>query len=381
MKNYTNKNYTSIWVNPVQRESVQGRSKQVYTILGENNELIPTRNMSKNREFGTAYTYVFPYNPETRRLVTGLDELIANDFFQQDADEIIKKYDLPEEWRTLMPKVVTQDKIKRQTLFEILDKTTPDYYTSAVNGSVYTRDFTKENVGPANFLQSFNIVLYDHPNYFDDTTARGRLSIQLCKVHDKIAEGKNIVNSAIHTYYISQENEAAYENASRQDIINKAIYHLYDLTEKSNDFKAYQVSVVLKDYQGIPLVKGSVSPLKVKEKLNAYIHGTGKTQLQNAERFIDVIDMLGSKEGSTRFKVMYVLQQAMNEGIMSARDGFFVWHSKADHPNVYKFNAWEKLVNFMLNEMRTYNPKEENITNYYKDLVAELDHRKVRLEV
>jgi hypothetical protein len=376
------KNYKTMYINPVNRISVQGRHKQVYTILGEDNTSIPTKTMNKNKEFGVGSSYKFPYDPEKKRLITGLDEVIYNEFKGMNPEEVIRKYNLPNTWRELIPKIVKEDKITKQTLFEILDKVDPDYYNSNVNYSIFDRNSIKMigEYSPT-FLQLFSLILYDHANYFDDSTPRGRMAMQLCKVHSKIANSKADVNTSIHEFYISEENESEIETESRQALINKSIYHLVDLVEKNDPFKAYQVAIVLKDYQGVPLIKGNVSPQKVREKLNAYIHNSGKHQYDNAHRFIDLVSMLKDKDSAPKFKITYMIQQALNEGIISSRDGYYIWHSKSDVDNVYKFNALDKMINFLIQELRTYNPKENDITNYYKDLMEELSLRGIKLEV
>jgi len=372
------KNYTAIYVNPVSRPSVQGRHKQVYTILAENSEIVPLRGMNKNKEFGVTEEYTFPFNIDKNRLETGLDMSIRNDFYQMDVDDIIKKYALSSDWATHLERIVKSDKIKKQTLFEILDAVPYNYYTSEVNGSIYKNEYKRLDE-PPNYLQTFSIILYDGPNYFEDTSSRGRLAIQLCKLHSKIAASKSVINSSLHSFYISKEDESLIEGEVRADLINEAIYHLHTLLTKSGEFKTYQVASVLKDYQNIPLVKGTVSPVKVKTRLNEYIHTKDKYQEMNVDKFLEIMKMLNSKEGSERFNVLYLVQQALNTDVLGNRDGYFLWHSKADVPNLYKFSDYEKLINFLINEMRTYNPKDESVTNYYRDLIEELSAKGIKL--
>jgi hypothetical protein len=370
-----------MYINPVERTSVQGRHKQVFTVISENGELIPSKTMRKNKEFGTSDIFSFPFDSKNNKLYTGLDELIPNEFFDLDPVDVISKYALGEEWYAVMEKIVKSKTIKRQTMFEIIDGVRPDFYTAEVNGTVFRKDYKRTDLKGPNYLQDFALVLYDGPNYFESTTSRGRLAMQLAKIHPRIAKSKAEVNSAVHWYYISQENEAETESLKRQDLLNKAIYHLYEVQNKFSDFKRYQLASVLKDKNGNVLVRGTVSPSKVSSELNKYIHNSGSSQSHNINEFIEHIEMLSDKDQIHRFNVKYLIQQALNEGIIGTRDGFFVWYSQAGVENVYKFRSIDQLHNFFIGELKTYNPKDKELTNYYKILVDELLLANVKLEI
>lgn len=374
------KNFSSIYVNPVIRPSVQGRHKQAYTVRSDNGELIQTTTtMNKTKEFGAHSEFNFPYNPNTNKLHTGLSEMIVNDFKGLEPSEIMSKYNLSTEWQEVLTHLVKQDKIKKQSLFEIMDGVIPEFYTDDVNGTIFTnrtKDFEKPT-----FLQSFKIILYDGPNYFEDTTQRGRLAMQLCKVHHKVANKKEDVNPGLHYFYISEENESEMESLRKHEVITEGMYHLYEVQQKFSDFRRYQLAIILKDYQSTPLIKGvAASPLSVKNALNNYVSTSSKHQISNINKFIFAMNEMKDKNGADRFYVKYLLQQALNVGTISVRDGFYIWHNMSDTENMYKHRDFEKLINFMLTEYRNFNPKDKEVTNFYKELVNELKLKGVKLE-
>lgn len=376
------KNYSTIYVNPVERISVQGRHNQIFTVKDASGQLVPGGRMNKQKEFGAASEYSFPFNPNTNKLQTGLDVMIKNPFEGLEPKEIQSKYGLPPGWGNILPELVKQSKISKQTYFEIKDSVDPDFYTATVNGqqTIFNSPRNLENLPAPNYLQRFKIILYDGPNYFEDTTPRGRLAMQLCKVNPYIANSKADVNNSLHHFYISEENEAEVESLKKQDVINEGIHYLYEVQNRLTDFKRYQLAILLKDYQGTPLVKGVASPEKVKNSLNLYIHQSGNHQIENIEKFVDLYQMSKSKEKASEFHVRYLVQQALNSHVIDIRDGYYVWFSKSDVDNLYKHRDLNHLVNLLVTEFDTYNPKDKEITNFYRDLIDELKIKGIKIE-
>jgi hypothetical protein len=375
-----------IYVNPVERPSVQGRDQQVYTLRTDNGEIIPLSNMRKSKEFGVAEVYAFPYNPQKNRLETGLDEMVLNPFQNNEVSQIMDKYALDEVWVSILERLVKEERIKKQTYYEIMAGVKPDFYTSEVGATIF-------NMGQRNlkdlprptFLQQFKITLYPRPNNFvDDGTAktsRGRLAMLLIDKHPKIADNKGLVNSALHNWFVSEENEAEEEMNKRQNFINKAIYNLYKLQNEDTEYRNYQVGILLKDFSGKQIMKGKLNFTKVKEIMNKFITDTSKHQVANCDSFMKVVELLDTVDGSEKFAVKYLVQQAINANVIAIRDGYFVWHSKAgSDENVYKNSHYDKLISLLLKEYETYNPKDESLTNWYKELYDEVKSKGVWLE-
>ena len=155
---------TTIFVNPVQRVSPQGRDRQTFTFVDpKTGEMVVTQSMNKTKEFGAGSTFSFQYNPVTHKLQTGLEENIQNPFYQLDPVEVMESYSLPNSWADVLERIVKQTEITKQTYYEVLDAVQPGYYTSDIKGGITIFNLSKSTKIPEqhNFLQTFNIILYD----------------------------------------------------------------------------------------------------------------------------------------------------------------------------------------------------------------------------
>ena len=373
----------TLFVNPVPRISAQGRDKQTFTIIDpKTGDAIPTQSMHKTKEFGVGSEYSFQINFDTNRLQTGLDAAVLNPFYKLEVSEVMEKHGLAHFWADPLSKIVHQQEITKQTLFEIYDNVAPNYYTSDLAGGATIFNmgkFNKNNLPQPNFLQTFKIILYDGPNRFSDETARGRIAIQLIQNHNRIAKNKNTVNPALHNFYISEVNEEAQEISRKQDIIIDAMYELGNLQKNSTNYKNYQVACLLTGSNNKPIIKGNATPEAVKNALAIYLNDTHH-QMENIAKFTKVVTMLKEKETKLRFEMMYLVQQAVNTGVMDIRDGYYTWHSHVNEKNVYKFSNLDKLLSLLTSEYKNYNPDDSSTTNWYGDLYQEVKAKNVWFE-
>ena len=371
-----------LYVNPVERISVQGRDIQIYTIRGATGELTQTTSMNKTKEFSVGEEFHFQPNLSTNRLMTGLDEVIPNPFHKAELQDIITKYGLSTEWLEQLPLLLDKEVIKTQTYMEIINGVKPDYYTSHIRYTIFNLPGNVKELPAPSFLEQFKIILYDRPNRFVDDTPRGRLSIKLIKNHPKVAHNKKSVNSAFHHFYISEENEAEVEQNKKADIIKKATYHLYKLQQEDTPYRNYQVATLLSDQHGATIIKGRVAAVKVESALNRYVTDTqDRNQLVNVNKFLTVVDLYTTPEGAEKAEVMYLVQQAINTNVIAIRDGYYTWFSKAgSDPNVYRNSHYDKLLNLLISELQVYIPKDDTVTNWYKELLEEVQAKGAWIE-
>lgn len=372
-------NTTTIYVNPINRISAQGRHKQVFTIINSTGEAIPSTTMHKNKEFDVASEYAFRMNFNTRKLITGLDKLIENPFKGLEPSVIAEQYQLSQEWLKHLEQIVKQDQIKLQTKFEILDNVGYNFYTDEVTSTMFSPNWKADLEKPRNFLESFKIILYDRPNPFSDDTPRGRLAIQLIKNHPKFAKNKQEANTAVHDYYISEENEAIMEKAKKREIIEDAITDWGNLKRNSTPYIVYQLGSLLKNNDGNPIVKGKMNDISVKNNISDFLNESTTYQFDNIEKFNRLYNMLSTKDGKERFNAMYLVQQAVNTGVIGIRDGFYIWYSKSSQDNIYKHNNYDALVSTIQRELHTYDPKA-GVSNWYKDLLDEVSNKGAWIE-
>lgn len=377
MKNTTKQ----IWVNPGERISFQGRHKQVYEILTKNG-LVPTVSKRKAKESGTAAEYQFPHNERTNRLHTTLDKMITNPFYKLTPEEVKEKYPISESWNRALDKICSQSQIKKQTFLEIKHGVEPDYYTSELKYSITALPSKIELLNEKNYLSTLKLILYPRPNSFDDSSPRQELL--MCMVEalaeaDIIAPSYDKYNSSIHDWYIAQENEMEERIAKNKEIIEDATYNLVKLKREYGDYRTYQMSIMLTDDSGYPIIKGKPEMVTVNNTLSSYITDSNSSQLKNIEKFNTLMHMINNNEYE-RYDVQYLVQQALNHNIIGHRDNTYIWHSKAANQDVYNLGtSFEKLVNFFYNEYITYN-EESDISNWYKDLFHELQDQNVWID-
>ena len=375
-----NQETTVLNVNPVTRKSAQGRHKQVFNLIDyKTGEITPTVGMGKNKEFGVPTEYSFKLTSSLTKLVTGLDKLIDNPFKDLEPASIIEDYGLSQEWLKPLETIVKQSQIKLQTKSEITDNVAYDFYNDTVTSTMFSSNWKNQLGKEKNYLESFKIILYDGPNRFSDETPRGRLAIQLIKNHPRIAKSNLEKNTAVHDWFISEENEAQMEKQKKRDIIEDALFNWGLIKRNSTPFIAYQLASLLTNHDGNPLVKGKMRDSTVKERISDYINESTTYQIENIEKFDKFYKMLETKEGRERFFIMYVIGQAINVNVITVRDGFYIWNNKVGQP-VHKHNTYDALVSNIQREYSNYDPKDDSVTNWYKDLYEELSTKGVWVE-
>jgi len=377
------KNHTILFVSPVPRIASQGRDRQRFTVINpKTGQLEQGKSLEKNREVGTSVTLKFPLDNYTGRYVTGLDELIPNPIYLSEVDTVFSQYNLSPKWQELIPKLVKQQMIARQTYFEILDNVDPDYYTTIAKGGTMLNFQPNQllNRTPT-FIESFSVEFFDRPNRFVDDTPRQRMAIQLIKIHNRIAKSKMEANPVEHYFYISEENEAEMEKMRKQDMLDTALYEKIKLQREASEFMNYKVASLLTTYQDRPIVKGVTTRDGVKQALNNYLNDRTH-QLGNVEKFNRIIDLLKSSEGKHRLEVMYLGQQALNTKVIEVKDGYLIWHSRSATKDKYKWTDYEKFISFIVSEMLVFDPTNEDtsIVNWYNELFQEVKSKNAWIE-
>jgi len=366
-------NYTTIFVNPVERLSAQGRHLHMYYSQNKSGEMIPVAKMNSTMSGGVAKVYKFPENAHDKtKIITGLNQPMDNPFKGLTAEEVGSTYGLNEKWQPIIEKILGQNSITRQTYFEIKHGKIPGYYTDD--------KFYEGNEKRPSYLKELTLVLYDRPNMFTNQTSDSEMKMELIKLHSKIASNKQQANSSFHHFFISQEDEAEQEIANKREIIEKATAHLYLLKNQKSKIRPYQMAVILKDYKGDTLIKGEVIESKTANTLSEYISKADKHQIDNCNKFLAKIEQISTREGLDKFEIEYLIQQSVNTSVVTTRDGYLFWNSKSAVPNVSKWTDYDRMVNFFLKEKITYNPEDKDKTNWYGELLEEVKDKGIRIE-
>jgi hypothetical protein len=336
--------------------------------------------MDKVKEDGVTEIFQFPRNPDTNDLVTGLDKSIDNPFYGASPEVLKTEYVLSDAWDKILAVIVEAEKIKKQIYYEIIDSREPNFYTNKTTFKI-TEPLSYQKGKDKNFLETFQVILYPRPNNFNSSTSRGRLAIEMMHVLNKIAKSEASVNPHIHNWYISEEKEALLESKKRRDIYQKAMSLMYNLKSASNNFVLYQIGSILKYNTNEPVIRGEISPIALEEKLDNYLSDNGSSQLTYLNSFISLAEDSKTPEGAINNLVKYAIQQAINTGVITHRDGFYVWHSQKSQPSIYQFTSdYKKYIAFFVKEYNDYNPTAENLTNWWMELKNELVNKGIRFE-
>ncbi len=378
MKNTKTK---SIWVNPIERISFQGRHKQVYEIRTENG-LVPTVSKRKAKESGTTSEYSFPYNSHTGKLYTTLDKMITNPFYQLEVEEVKTKYPISGTWDKLLPTIVKQSEIKKQTYLEIKHGVDPDYYNSNVSYVITSLPQDLRTASKKPFLSTLKLILYPRPNEFNDSTPRQELLmclVEALKDTNIIASNSQVANSSIHDWYVPKENEEQEKKAKRREVIEDATYKMVKLKREYGDYRTYQMGIILTDKQGASIMKGKPTKEAINNILSDFIADSNSNQMFNIETFNSNIRLLEDNQHDY-FDVKYLLRQALNTRVIGHRDNKYIWYSKAGSADVHDLgSSFDKMLNFFYSEYEIYSPKSDT-SNWYADLLEEVKSKNIWIE-
>lgn len=370
----TRRGASVMFVNPIQRQSVQGRGE--YAFVKADGTSVPAgRTFSK----GVGKRYQFPSSIDGQQLKTGLQRLVPNPWYGKEPKKVNENlpsfYHIGADWRNNIEKLVQDEEITKQLELEIRFNLEEGYLTNRKLLQASFKSRNKNMDDAFNFLETFKIILYDRPNRFADDTLRGALAQEMAKVSMRIADSKTKANPSMHHFYISEENEAAIERAAKQDVVNDAVTDLTLLRRNHDPFISYQVAIILKR------VKGRVAPITVKDELNLYVTTTNKKQIDNIKEFNRLVKLMDKgAEGMAGMWVEYLLQQALNSNIMSIKAGEYIWHSKKGIDNLHNLGSNKKAVlKLFLTEFNKYQG-DNDTENWYKDLLVELKSKGIKLE-
>lgn len=373
-------NPLKIIVKPVPRESVQRRHLTPVKVFDPTTQtFVDTGHVSgKTKAKNSVESLPFQPDRAKNKYRTGLEEMVDNDFKGMEVITLKSQRSLSNSWDDYLDRIVEQDKISRQTLYEIMDGVEPDYYSSRIQydslnpGSLFGAGDKERS-----YIEQFEVIMYDGANVFSSDTSRGRLAIQLLKNRSDVATDK-VFNPNTHRWYIAEENEEELDRVKVHELENEAVFNLFNLKKNYPEFKLYQFAILAKTSNNVPLVKGEVAPAIVYDQLNSYIKAKTKDKKDNINRFIELYETFSNSQHI--FEMNYLIQQGLNSNTLFFDKGKLYWKSKSGENNVYSWRNEDAFRAFLLTEEEKYNPKEKGLSNYYNDFVQELKEKGIRLK-
>lgn len=371
-------NPLKIIVKPVPRESVQRRHLTPVKVFDPTTgQFVDTGHVSGKTKAKNAVESL-PFQPDRakNKYKTGLEEMVDNDFKGMDVMTLKSQRSLSNSWDDYLDRIVEQDKISRQTLYEVMDGVEPDYYSSRIQyDSLNPGNLFGGGEKERSYIEQFEIIMYDGANVFSSDTSRGRLAIQLLKNRSDVAVDK-VFNPNTHRWYIAEENEEELDRIKVDEIENEAVSALFDVKRNYPEYKLYQFGIQIITKSNVPLIKGEVPSSVVYDQLNRFIKAKTKDKKENIQTFIDLYGKF--KNSPHLFEMDYLIQQGLNSNVLFFDKGQLYWKTKSGEPNVYKWRNQEAFRAFMLEEEEKYNPKEKDLSNYYTDFIQELKEKGIR---
>ena len=371
-------NPLKIIVKPVPRESVQRRHLTPVKVFDPTTgQFVDTGHVSGKTKAKNAVESL-PFQPDRakNKYKTGLEEMVDNDFKGMDVMTLKSQRSLSNSWDDYLDRIVEQDKISRQTLYEVMDGVEPDYYSSRIQyDSLNPGNLFGGGEKERSYIEQFEVIMYDGANVFSSDTSRGRLAIQLLKNRSDVAVDK-VFNPNTHRWYIAEENEEELDRIKVDEIENEAVSALFDVKRNYPEYKLYQFGIQIITKSNVPLIKGEVPSSVVYDQLNRFIKAKTKDKKENIQTFIDLYGKF--KNSPHLFEMDYFIQQGLNSNVLFFDKGQLYWKTKSGEPNVYKWRNQEAFRAFMLEEEEKYNPKEKDLSNYYTDFIQELKEKGIR---
>ena len=103
--------------------------------------------------------------------------------------------------------------------------------------------------------------------------------------------------------------------------------------------------------------------------------------MTNIQKFNEIIKLINEgAEGMRKVWVLYLIQQALNSNIMSTKAGEYIWHAKKGIDNLYNLGSSKKQVVKLFEAEFDKYQGDDDIENWYKDLLDELKTKGVKLE-
>lgn len=344
---------------PVPRVSFQRRNN--YTVLGPGGQRLPAnRQMAR----GVSRPFGFVGHPNSPTLlITGLDDYVSNPYYQKNKEDIPLEYRLHGAWEAQWDRIVKEQQITRQTLYEIMDKVPEGTYTSMRNQPLMTSPLANvdnfKKVVPT-FLETFKVYLHEGTNVFVNSSQRGRLGILICENNPKIAPSKADIKENDHDFYIASQEEVLEEIARRDNRFMEAIVRLNDIIKDHDPFVGYQFAIVLR------AIKGNLPIANAMGALREYIMDTKRINATTPEDRWNEFNRVyvAFKENPTSLYASYLIRQGYITQIIRDINGEIIWTTQKGRANWFNLGTNPtKLRDAIIHSIAIYDPdlKEDNM--------------------
>lgn len=381
----------TIYVKPVDRVSVHGYDKNEWLLTDVDGNEISRKPFKRTKAYSNnvnvTTTVTFPPDRTLQRLDTGLDVRMHNPYLGEEPEELRTKYNLDSSWdSSYLEKLVKSEYITKQVFFEVKHKRPRGFYTNELlaplifNIGLSRKAVLDSRNIEASFLQRFVYELPDETVKITGGSPRSDIAIVLMEACQKVANRKEDIRAGYHEFYIAQVDEHKAEVKARNDIHMKAVHLLVELINKYPSKTIYQVAALCRNYKNKPIVAGNLTNEAVEDRLKLFINTTSDNKVTHCMEFIKIMELMMDEDNTDLFHIKFIINQALNLKVIESKDGYFIWHSKFEQPNLYKLGtSYDKMVQFFIDQYIKYEVGSD-VTNWYKDLLDELRRNDAKLE-
>lgn len=368
----------TVFVLPVKRVSVQGRGN--YTISLPDGTKVPAE---RTFHRDVQKTFAFASNKEGTKLITGLEKLIDNPYYQQELDDLPEEIRPKGDWAIKYEELLKpRQQITLQTFYEVLDNVPLGTYTSEKSKITMVNSFGFNSMfkeWTPTYLENFRIYLKDGTNVFTNKTSRGRLAIQLLRNHPRIAKSSSEVNINVHDFYIATEEESYINKRDSRKLVSKGAVALEKLATASEEdpFLLQMVAGAVGILKGV-----NTSRYKILDMLDNYIWEEKNINREKQEdrirKFIDIVSLIDTKEGRDKIYVKYLITMALQTNTFAISNGSIFWLSKRDS-NLFELGRdMQKIETGFLNDI---SKKESGLEAPIIDLEEELKRKNIEVNL
>ena len=241
---------------------------------------------------------------KTGRLNTGLNEMVENPYKDSNS--------LPQGFEHLKGK----EKVKEQYLVELKYNLPYNY----LSDEPFDRN---KNLGKERtFYQNFVFKLNDGLTVLDTENRDDFLAYKIMLASKKFANSKKDLDSGKYPdalYYIGIENETEEIKFKKKQKVNSAIAKLED-----SDFDPETQRKMVKVLE---LAKGNLTNQQVYNILSSYIEDAAPGK-DNVAEFNKMYDLLETAHGREEFEARFLLQDLIDNWIVTEKQGTYIWNSK-----------------------------------------------------
>lgn len=355
----------------VPRISYQKRNN--YTVIGPDGVRRPA-----NRQMASKVSRPFGFVARTDNqnvLDTGLDEFIDNPYFEATVEDIPIQYRLRGLWEQEWDTIIKQEKITRQTLYEILDNVKKGTYSSErrmpVMGSPTANAFIMRSIEPSD-LETFKIHLHEGTNVFENRTKRGRLGILVALHNPKICPDQNY-DENYHDFYVASQEEVLAQAEHHDNRFREVVVRLNDVIENYDAFVTYQFAIVC------GAVSANVPMRDARSSLNDFIMDQKRVKGYNQTDRWNIFNQhyVKFKDDPNVLYASYLVTEAYIAGIFRDVSGEIIWTTQKGRENLYHLGINRgKVVEAFYQAIQSYDP-DLNEDNMYKLLESELASKNI----